>query len=486
VEGPLEAVEPFRHGDLLTRFGADVPRVQTLLVDGLLGAVQNLLFLGVAASITFRLSPPLALWSFLGLGLALAAAAAFRGPVEDRTRRVRDAMADLSHFLSERLGGLRTIRLHRAEAVEQENLKAAHGRLNREVVDFQLLDSVATGTPGLLLTATLAWIYLRGGSLLEAGAISLGTFVAFVLYQGRLFGPAQGLLGLVRSLQEARVSLARVVEVLGPPSETAEAGAVRESDGERGTVELRDVTFAYPGKAPVLRGVSLRVAAGERVALFGASGAGKSTLTHLLFGLRKPAGGSVRIGGRPAEAWCSPSLRGAMGYAGAEPFLLHTTVEENLRYANPGATRADMERAAALAEAEGFIRELPQGYDTVIGGRGLSLSDGQRQRIGLARLILRAPEILVLDEAFSALDLETEARVRRNLWHAFPDRTALVISHRPVGLDELDRVLYLEEGVLASVDPASLPALLRGPALDPFTWTAPQPEGDRHAQDSAH
>ena len=415
VDGPLEAVEPFRHGDLLTRFGTDVPRIQSLLVDGILGGIQNVLFLGVAAAITFSLSPVLALWSFLGLALALAVTTAFRRGVEHRTHRVREAMADLSHFLSERLSALRAIRIHRSQREEQARLADASARLNREVVGFQVFDAVATGTPGLLLTLALAWIYVVGGGLLEAGTISLGTFVAFVLYQGRLFGPAQGLLGLVRNLQAARVSLVRVAEVLGP-DEPAPRRMVPASENASGddAIVLADVAFAYAGKPPVFDNVDLRVRRGERVALFGASGAGKSTLVQLLFGLRQPSAGAVLIDGRPAHDGDLASRRDDLGYAGAEPFLLHATVEENLRYGNPDARRADVERAAALAEAHTFIAALPAGYATVIGGRGLALSDGQRQRLGLARLFLANPRVLVLDEAFSALDLDTEARVRES------------------------------------------------------------------------
>jgi ABC-type bacteriocin/lantibiotic exporter with double-glycine peptidase domain len=461
VAGPLEAVEPFRHGDLLTRFGTDVPRIQSLLVDGILGGIQNVLFLAVAAAITFSLSPTLALWSFLGLALALLATTAFRRAVEDRTRRVREAMADLSHFLSERLSALRAIRIHRAQGEEQERLAGANTQLNREVVGFQIFDAVATGAPGLLLTLALAWIYVVGGRLLEAGTISLGTFVAFVLYQGRLFGPAQGLLGLVRNLQAARVSLLRVAEVLGPdqPVPRRSARAAENASGEDAIV-LADVAFAYAGKPPVFENVNLRVRRGERVALFGASGAGKSTLVELLFGLRQPAAGSVLIDGRPAYNRDPVSGRDELGYAGAEPFLLHATVEDNLRYGTPQARREDIERAAAMAEAHTFIAALPAGYATVIGGRGQALSDGQRQRLGLARLFLANPRILVLDEAFSALDLDTEARVREHLWRAFADHTVLVISHRPVGLAEFDRILFLHDGRFTSVAPSELRALL--------------------------
>jgi ABC-type multidrug transport system fused ATPase/permease subunit len=461
LNAPLATLEPYRHGDLLARFGSDVPRIQVLLVDGLLGAAQSVLFLLVAAVITFSLSPTLALWSFLGVGLALAATTAFRRPVEARSGRVREAMADLSHFLAERLGALRAVRMHRAQKEESSRLAEENARLSREVVGLQVLDAVATGVPGLLLTLALAWIYLVGGRLLEAGTISLGTFVAFVLYQGRLFAPAQGLLGLVRNLQRARVSLDRVAEVLG-----SEVPAQRSTASERSAmatagdaIVLGDVTFAYPGKPPVLAGLNLRLRRGERVALFGASGAGKSTLVQLLFGLRLPNSGSVLIEGRPAHELAAFGDGAVIGYAGAEPFLLHCTVRENLRYGNPAASDEDLERAVALAEAH-FIAALPAGYDTVIGGRGLALSDGQRQRLGLARLFLRDPRILVLDEAFSALDLDTEARVHEHLWQAFADRTMLVISHRPVGLQQFDRIIFLRDGRLLTVTPAQAHALL--------------------------
>lgn len=461
LRAPLDRVEVVRHGDLLTRFGSDLPRIQILIVDGLVGVVQNVIFLAVAAVILVRLSLPLALWSFAGVALAVAVATAFRRPVEAKAAEVRGAMASLSHFLSERLSALRPIRFHRAEDEERERLSVENRRLARTVLSYQMLDTMVTGAPGLLLTLTLAWIYLVGGRLLHGGEITLGTFVAFVLYQGRLFSPAQGILGLVRNLQESRVSLERVGQVLtAAPTTAPRERAVVPVFTEVGSgIVLEDVTFAYPGKAPVLRDVNLRVRQGERVAVFGASGAGKSTLVQLLFGLRTPAAGTIRIDGAPPDA-LHAERRDALGYAGAEPFLLHASVEENVRYGNPGATPEAVARALRLAEAGGFVDALPEGQRTIIGGRGLSLSDGQRQRLGLARLFLRDPRVLVLDEAFSALDLDTEARVRRNLWEAFPDRTAIVISHRPIGLEELDRILFLRGGRLTLVDPNGLEPLL--------------------------
>jgi ABC-type multidrug transport system fused ATPase/permease subunit len=265
----------------------------------------------------------------------------------------------------------------------------------------------------------------------------------------------------VRHLQEARVSIERVSEMLAPDARRAETLPDPRGEPPRDAViVLRSVAFAYPGKAPVFDGVDLEIARGERVALFGASGVGKSTLVHLIFGLREPAAGAVWIDGRRAHASEREEGGATLGYAGAEPFLLHATVEENLRYGNPHAQREDIESAAALAAADRFIAALPDGYATVVGGRGLALSDGQRQRLGLARLFLSRSRILVLDEAFSGLDIETEMRVRGNLWREFFDRTLLVVSHRPVDLEAYDRILYLHGGRFVAVTAGELRTLV--------------------------
>jgi ABC-type bacteriocin/lantibiotic exporter with double-glycine peptidase domain len=450
LNAPLEALERFRHGDLLSRFGTDVPKIQTLLVDGILGFIQNLIFLVVAAVILCNLSKTLALWSFLGIAVALVISAAFRRPIESGTRRIRELLAGISHFLSERLGALRAVRLHATQDEEQQNFSQQNGELVGKLMKFQALDSLASGLPGIMLTASLAWIYLLGGGLLERGEISLGTFVAFILYQGRLFGPARGLLGLVRNLQEVRVSLERVSEILS--AEGTPCAATEPAGPAPSGLLLEDLCYSYPDQPPVLRQVNLALLAGQRVALFGSSGAGKSTLVQILFGLRRPRQGQV--------------LRGAqtIGYAGSEPFLLHASVEENLRYGNPRASRDVLRAAARIAVAHEFIEELPQGYQTVIGGRGQALSDGQRQRLGIARLVLNRPDILVFDEAFSALDPETEALVRRNLWEHFEKQIILVVTHRLGGLDEFDRLCLLENGELRQVDELQLRAALTPPA----------------------
>lgn len=446
LSAPLAELERFRHGDLLNRFGSDIPKIQTLLVDGVLGIFQNILFLVVAATILLRLSVSLTLWSFLGILVALVISASFRKPVEKGTRVVRDAMVDISHFLAERLNALRAVRLHAAQLADREVFSEHNAALVHRLMKFQALDSAATGFPTLMLTVSLAWIYLLGGRLIESGEISLGTFVAFVLYQGRLISPAMGLLGLVRNLQEVRVSLERVSEVLANEAEAC--GLTVNNELKPRTIVFRDVSFAYADSPVTLDRLNLQVSPGERIAILGPSGTGKSTLVQILFGLRIPQMGRVEIGGADAEL----SIREMPGYAGCDPFLMHATVAENLRYGNHGITDIDLRLAACLAEAHDFISGLPNGYDTIVGGRGMALSDGQRQRIGIARLILSNPGILVLDEAFSALDPETEAKIRRNLFGHFPASTFLMITHHLQGLDAFDRLYLMQRGQLHQVN----------------------------------
>jgi len=441
----MEGLEGFRHGDLLSRFGSDIPQIQALLVDGVIGFLHNLLFLALCAVILIFLSPLLALWSYLGLAVALVLTVVFRGPIENGTREIREKMADLSHFLSERLGALRGIRFHKAETQEEE----AFGTLNKQLVDrvlrFQVTQSAASQFPGLALSVSLAWIYLLGGGQLQSGAISLGTFIAFVLYQGRLYGPASGLLGLVRTLQEARVSVDRVTEILGEKETT---GRVHYRDvAEQSAICLENVSFAYEKGTPVLNDLNLQIAHGEKIGLFGISGVGKSTLIQLLFGLRKPDNGKVRVGAPGKDR----ATRDILGYASSDPFLLHASVRENLVYGTSAVGNEAMLEATRLAEANRFILSLPEGFDTVIGGRGQTLSDGQRQRLGLARLFLASPDVLVLDEAFSAMDADTERRVRARLFHTFSEHAVLAISHRLTGLEQFDRLLLMQDGQLHQV-----------------------------------
>lgn len=459
LKSPLEHLERYRHGDLMNRFGADIPKIQVLLVDGVIGFTQNVLFLIVAAIVLLNLSISLACLSFVGLSVALVITALFRKPVEEGTRKIREAMVEVSHFLSERLNSLRAIRLHAAQNEDKCQFAKINSNLTKELLKFQVIDSAASGFPGLTLSLNLACIYLLGGQLLESGEITLGTFVAFMLYQGRLTGPALGLLGLVRNVQEAKISLERVSEVL--VNEECKPTKITKSQGSEAII-FNNVTFAYPGRDPVLRNINLKIGEGERVALFGASGAGKSTLVQLLFGLRLPKMGDISLMDTksPSTSACGDSCFPSIGYAGSEPFLIHATIAENIQYGNPPARFEEMVEAAKAAEAHNFIMGLSNGYETVIGGRGTALSDGQRQRIGLTRLFLKKASVMVLDEVFSGLDPETEGRIRRNMYDKFQNSTILFISHRLHALHEFNRIFLIDKTQIRQVGEQALIELM--------------------------
>ena len=287
-----------------------------------------------------------------------------------------------------------------------------------------------------------------GGWLAIQGSITLGTFVAFSSYLLQLVGPVRALASLVTTGQEARASVIRVFEIIDSrPTVTDRPGAA-ELAPDASRVELDDVYFGYLPGQPVLRGLSLEVAAGETVALVGTSGSGKSTVSLLLPRFYDVTGGTVRIGGQDVRDLTQDSLRAAIGLVAEDSFLFSDTIGANISYGRPDATPEQITAAARAAEAEEFIAALPAGYDTVVGEKGLTLSGGQRQRIALARALLTDPRILVLDDATSAVDPRVEAEIHATLRQVMAGRTTVLIAHRQSTLQLADRIAVLDEGRL--------------------------------------
>ena len=285
-----------------------------------------------------------------------------------------------------------------------------------------------------------------GGWLAIRGSITLGTFVAFSAYLIQMVGPVRALASLVTTGQEARASVIRVFEVIDSrPALTDRPDAVPLGPGAAG-IELDDVSFGFLPGQPVLRGLSVAVAAGETLALVGTAGSGKSTVAQLLPRFYDVTGGALRIGGHDVRELTRDSLRGAIGLVSEDSFLFSDTVSANISYGRPDASRAEVIAAAQVAEADGFISELPHGYDTVIGEQGLTLSGGQRQRVALARALLADPRILVLDDATSAVDPRVEAGIHARLRRVMAGRTTVLIAHRRSTLELADRIAVLDAG----------------------------------------
>jgi ATP-binding cassette subfamily B protein len=284
--------------------------------------------------------------------------------------------------------------------------------------------------------------------------MTIGTFVAFMAYQMRVLAPVQALMGLYTSLATIRVSLGRVSQILDEPIEVREQPDAVALAAVRGDVAFERVSLSHGRGGPVLNDVSFAVKAGQTLAIVGPSGSGKSTLADLLLRLQDPDAGVVRIDGVDVRTLRLPDLRNAVALVEQEPFILHATIAENIRYARPGASDQQVAEAARLAALDGFIETLPGGYETIVGERGTALSAGERQRIAAARAFLIDPAILVLDEPTAALDVVAERRLVAGYEAARRGRTTIVITHRAELARRADRVLVVEGSRVLDAQPA--------------------------------
>ncbi|HZH03761.1 MAG TPA: ABC transporter ATP-binding protein, partial [Myxococcaceae bacterium] len=307
---------------------------------------------------------------------------------------------------------------------------------------------VAASQNGVVLFARAAALVF-GGTLVLRGEISLGTLIAFLGYLGGLFGPVQGLSTVYKTLRTTSVAVDQVFSVLDAQDHLGDAPDAVEVTGLRGEVEFENVHFAYPSgrqAAPLINGISLKVRPGETVALVGPSGAGKTTLMALLCRFYDPVSGAVRIDGQDLRSLKQMSLRRHVGVVLQDSLLFNESVRNNIAYGRPNASMDEIEAAARAAHAHEFIERLPQGYETVVGERGSRLSAGERQRISIARALLKDPAILILDEPTSALDAESEALVQEALNRLMKGRTTFAIAHRLSTVVDADRILVLKSG----------------------------------------
>jgi ATP-binding cassette, subfamily B, bacterial len=362
---------------------------------------------------------------------------------------VRERVGILNARLANNLGGIATIKAYTAEAFETEQVRResdAYRESNRRAIRVS-----AAFVPLIRMvilvgfTATL----LYGGMEAVRGTLTVGTYSVLVFLTQRLLWPLTRLGETLDQYQRAMASTNRVMSLLDTPFEIHAGDRALPAAEVRGAVELRGVTFAYGGAAPALRDVSLSVPAGWTVGVVGSTGSGKSTLIKLLLRLYEVETGEITLDGVPIRALRLEDLRGAVGLVSQDVFLFHGTVRENIVYGSWGATDAEVERAARLAEAHDFVERLPRGYDTVVGERGQKLSGGERQRVALARAILKDPPVLVLDEATSAVDNETEAAIQRALEQVTRGRTTVAIAHRLSTVRNADRIYVLERGRVA-------------------------------------
>jgi ATP-binding cassette subfamily B protein len=451
-------------GEIVSRLNNDISEVQRVAADTLLAAISNLIFLIGSVVIMVLLNWRLFFVSILLIPVSVIALKHYRRKLTDRVRGMRERSADIGSFLIESLMGMRLIVASNSQEREITKFREKNRGFVDALLSMQLVSFFAGAFPGTVLTLSTALVFLYGGKLVIEGAMTIGALVAFMAYHMRLLAPVQNLMGLYTSVATARVSLDRVFEVLDAPVEVNDSPTAPELRRVRGDIEFENVTLRYDRETVVLDAVSFKIPAGSLCAIAGPSGVGKSTIADLLLRFYDPQAGTITIDGRDLRDVPLADLRREVVLVEQTAFLFNSTIAENIQYGRPEAVLEEIVQAAKLASIDDFIRSLPEGYDTQVGERGQALSAGERQRIALARALLRDPAVLVLDEPTASVDPITEQTIAAALGSVMKGRTTIVISHRLSLIERADWVVVIDNGrVVETGRPDEL--LAKGQAL---------------------
>ena len=446
---PVRYFDSTRTGVLISRIMSDPDGLRNLLGNGLIQLVSSLMTAAFAFVVLLYLN-----WRLTAVTLVLLGG--FGGLMTLAFTRLRpifreraELNAQLTGSLAESLNGIRVVKAYRAEKREELAFaRRIHGLFRNVAREVTLSSSVGAGA--ILIFSTIAsLLFYLGGRAILSGAMSLGDFVMFVFFIGLLIAPVVRLADSATQLGEAFAGLDRLRELRAEASEDEADQASRVPlPSILGDVELQDVSFEYAPGAPVLKNVSFRSRPGSTTALVGPSGAGKSTLIGLIMAFHRPQQGRVLVDGIDIASVRLQDYRSNLGVVLQDNFLFDGTIAENVAYSRPRASRADIERAGRLAHCDEIVARLAEGYDTVVGERGVKLSGGERQRVAIARAVLADPRILILDEATSSLDSESEAFIQDGLSALRQGRTTFVIAHRLSTVRSADEILVLEDGAV--------------------------------------
>src|SRR5580692_8113646 len=435
----------FRMGDLMSRLNSDAGEVQRVSADALLSVLSNVGFLIGSVAMMLWLN-----WRLFLVGVVLIPACVYTFVRYQRiltvfTKRLRERSADLGSFFVDSILGMRVVVSLNAGDREAERFRERNDAFVRTMLQVQVASFMTGALPGTILTIATAAVFLYGGWQIIQGTMTIGTLVAFMAYHTRLLSPVQNLMSLSASLASARVSLGRIFELLDRPAEVTEAADAVPLPPVQGAIRLEGVSIRHDGAA-VLEDISLEIPAGSFCAILGPSGVGKSTLADLLVRYLDPDQGRILIDGRDIRQFRLADLREQVLLVDQTPYLFNATIAENIAYARPRVTRKEIEEAGTAAGLDELLARLPQGYETATGERGLALSVGERQRISLARALLRRPRVLILDEPTSALDGEMEKQIAVSVRAAMQGGTLIVITHRPALAEIAGAVITVRDG----------------------------------------
>lgn len=443
---PVSYFDSMKTGQLISRIMSDAEGVRNLVGTGLVQLSGGLLTATICLFVLLYLN-----WQMTMLTIAVLAV--FGVVMSQAFKRLRplfrergEIQSQITGRLSESLGGIRVVKAYTAE--RREKLVFAKGvhKLFRNIAQSMTGVSFAMAFSSTIVGAIGMVIFLFGGASVMKGEMTLGDLFMYAAFTGMMAMPIVELANIGTQITEALAGLDRIREILDLSSEDAQ-DATRLPVGDiRGEIEFRDVSFEYQPGVPVLQDITFLAPAGSTTALVGSSGSGKSTLISLVMNFNQPQQGEILVDGRPLNQLKLREFRSHLGVVFQDNFLFDGTIADNISFARPGASRAEIEEACRIAHCDEFIEKFEQGYNTIVGERGVKLSGGQRQRVAIARAILADPRILILDEATSSLDSESEAMIQEGLRHLRQGRTTFVIAHRLSTIRSSDQILVIEGG----------------------------------------
>ena len=433
-------------GNLVAILNDDVNQLERFLNGGANDLIQVVVTVVSVGAVFFYLSPPIALMAFTPIPVIILGAFWFQRRAQPLYATVRERVGVLAARLSNNIAGIATIKSFTREAEELQRLRddsQAYVEANRQAIR---ISSAFIPVIRMAIMAGFVATLVYGGKLVLDGELNAGAYSVLVFLTQRLLWPLTRLAETIDLFERAMASTRRILNLIETPIRVRRGDQPLDLDGVRGAVRFDDVSFGYGDGPDVLSHIDLEVPAGDTVALVGQTGSGKSTLVKLLLRFYDPRSGRILLDGQDIAQLVVQDLRAAIGFVSQDVYLFHGTVRENIAYGRPDADDEAIRAAARMAEAEDFILGLPNGYDTIVGERGQKLSGGQRQRLSIARAVLKDPPIVILDEATSAVDNETEAAIQRSMRRMAEGRTVFVIAHRLSTIVDANRICVLDQG----------------------------------------
>ncbi len=437
-----------RTGDLISRATSDIDAIQSFIASGLLSSLVNCMTLVGMVAVMFYVN-----WRFTLIALSIApilfcVVYIYTRRIKKASREVRKKEGEIVSVIQEVLSSIHVVKAFGREDFEQRRLEAESLESVEIALRARSLKAKLSPIVGIIVATGTSLVLWFGGRMALEGSLSAGSLVMFILYLGKMYKPMQELAKMTDSYSKAAVGYERIQEVLTTDGEVKDLPGARNAPAFRGLIEFEKVNFSYEKGTPVLKDVSFKIEPGTVAALVGPTGAGKSTIISLIPRFYDPDSGIVKIDGQDVRRFTQKSLRQQISFVLQETVLFHGPVWSNIAYGKPEARRPEIMRAAELANAHEFIERMPEGYDTIVGERGVTLSGGQRQRIAIARAIIRNTPILILDEPSSGLDAASEKLVFEALDRLMKDKTSIVVAHRLSTVRSADVIFVLEAGAI--------------------------------------